>query len=333
MMPPRAPHTVVHQQGENPVASTSARTRSGIAVTAAAALLALTACSGSGGSSTGTPSGATTGPTSATSSGPTASTSTTGPASSSSAAPSSAAPTPGATVDDEEMTKRTSAAMVKAKTARGRLTLPGARQAKVDLRMVTADRTDVATTVEGAPVRMVDGRVYVRNLEDTDSWALIDDSTENPDGVDLRSSLTDLFGSDDDSDGQLPGSRTIYVGKDATGQHYRSSVALKSLLEEILTDPELTPQDRSEIRTAMSRDGKTPVTQEMWLDPQDRFLKIQIDLSPLAKAMKIPSTALDTRLEIQQYGVPVQISAPPADQVTKFDVLYGKDGASDDSES
>lgn len=211
----------------------------------------------------------------------------------------------------------------------------GGVSAAVQMRIVSPKRTDAATTIAGVQVRVVDNKIYVQDPDDKGQWALLDENTQNPDGQELYSLATDVTDNSPVDGEEMPeDGKIVFVGQEERGAHYRQTIPLRSFAKMMLKDPDQTGEDRRAMRRVAARAGDEVLTQQVWLDPQDRVVQLEVDLDPLKRAMNAPDDIdLNSRVDFARWGAPVTITAPPASQVAPFDRLYGTEGEPSEDES
>jgi hypothetical protein len=97
-------------------------------------------------------------------------------------------------------------------------------------------------------------------------------------------------------------------GRPAT--HYRASIDYTKVLDEL-------PHASAQTRDALGKLGTVPA--DVWIDDQDRVVKMHmtIDGSALAGA----SGTAELTMELSDFGVPVDVQAPPEDQTVDFSSL------------
>lgn len=248
-------------------------------------------------------------------------------AGSSSAGASAAQPTVGQSIDPAALTKRMNAAMFKARTVRGTIVLRGADPVVVDMKLLSAKRADMSLRSDGQEMRIIDGKVYLPNPDSDRGWVVIDDSTRSPDGVSTRNGMTSFSKQSPVAQNELLTASTItYQGKDDIGDAYRITIPVREALKRAGATPQVTAAERTELDAMMRKAGNRTLTQQIWLDPQDRMVKMRMDMAPmLALADAQPDTTAPTTMTMTfaRWGERLEITAPPADQVKQFDAVLG----------
>lgn len=181
-----------------------------------------------------------------------------------------------------------------------------------------------------AEIRTVGGAGYMRvpaltNLIGGDPWVKFDETDEEEEsGIDI------VFG-----DSPNPGAFLRYlralgeveeVGSERIGgrqtTHYRGTVELERVPDEVPEDEREALRER--IQRAIEQTGQRTVPIEVWVDEEGLLRRIKFtDVSPPAKDEKFPTT-FQLTMDMTDYGVVVEVEAPPADQVmseSQFDEL------------
>jgi hypothetical protein len=106
-------------------------------------------------------------------------------------------------------------------------------------------------------------------------------------------------------------------GEHAT--HYRASIDYSKVVDEL---PGLSAQ----LKERMGQLGTVPA--DVWIDDHDRVVKMRYSID--AAALGLPGTGtVEMTMEITSFDGPVDVEAPPADEVVSFsDVLGGQDTVS-----
>ena len=113
--------------------------------------------------------------------------------------------------------------------------------------------------------------------------------------------------------------------------HYRATLDLGKSVN-VATVP---PQLRSALKRLLAKDGGNAPTipADVWVDAEGRLrrLTLSIDLSAFAgaaggSAAPSGSAAVTVSIDLYDFGVPVDVQAPPADQVTQLPGLGGLGG-------
>ena len=104
-------------------------------------------------------------------------------------------------------------------------------------------------------------------------------------------------------------------GKPAT--HYRGAIDYTKISE----DAEL-PESMHEAFASLGDSGPVPV--DVWIDDQDRVVKMQFAMDiPVVRGG--PRGRMEMRMEFTEFGVPVDVQAPSADEVVSYDELTTTD--------
>ena len=98
-------------------------------------------------------------------------------------------------------------------------------------------------------------------------------------------------------------------GQPAT--HYRASIDYTKVLDKL-------PDATDEMRDALGKLGTVPA--DVWIDGQDRVVKMHLTID--GGAFGGAGTA-EMTMELSDFGVPVDVQAPPADQTVDFSELLG----------
>jgi hypothetical protein len=209
----------------------------------------------------------------------------------------------------------------------------------VEMRMdgiASADGTRAAITAEIPEVgsfeeRIVDGIVYLdfgslpeaaAALPPGKRWVAIDPATVG--GIDeeqLRAlteqteqntpsrgleSLRGLTGDVEDLGQETVGGRTV--------THYRGELDHGALADEL---GEAEPASRDTFE-ALAEGGPVPV--DVWIDEQDRVVKLQMTM-PFPAVAGAGGGSIEMTMEITEFGVPVDVQAPPPEEVVPIGEL------------
>ncbi len=101
--------------------------------------------------------------------------------------------------------------------------------------------------------------------------------------------------------------------EDVNGQpatHYRASIDYAKLLDKL-------PNASQQTRDALSKLGTVPA--DVWIDGQDRVVKMHMTMD--ASAFGGGAGAAEVTMQLSDFGVPVDVQAPPADQTVDFSAL------------
>jgi hypothetical protein len=99
-------------------------------------------------------------------------------------------------------------------------------------------------------------------------------------------------------------------GQPAT--HYRASIDYSKLLDQL-------PNATQEQRDALAKLGTVPA--DVWIDGQDRVVKMHMTMD--AGSFGAGAGTADITMQLGDFGVPVDVQAPPADQTADFSELGG----------
>jgi hypothetical protein len=105
--------------------------------------------------------------------------------------------------------------------------------------------------------------------------------------------------------------------EDVDGQpttHYRGTIDDTKLLGQL-------PDASAATRDALGKLGSTPV--DVWIDGQDRVVKMHLTMDASAFGSGAGTAQVD--MHLSDFGVPVDVQAPPADQTVDFAQLGGLD--------
>jgi hypothetical protein len=92
--------------------------------------------------------------------------------------------------------------------------------------------------------------------------------------------------------------------------HYRASIDYAKVAAKL-------PDSASAVRDQLAKLGTVPA--DVWIDDSDRVVKMQMKID--ASAFSAGAGTADMTMEITDFGVPVDVQAPPADQTTDFSAL------------
>lgn len=98
------------------------------------------------------------------------------------------------------------------------------------------------------------------------------------------------------------------AGRPAT--HYRASIDYTLVLDRL-------PNASAEAREALSKLGTVPA--DVWIDGEDRVVKMHLTMD--GSALGGRAGTAEMTIEITDFGVPVDVQAPPADQTVDFSGL------------
>lgn len=178
--------------------------------------------------------------------------------------------------------------------------------------------------------RIADGTIYMNfgdlpfaSKLDGKHWVAISlDELKQQTGTDLGG-LADQAGAGGSQQGLeylqgLSGDVTE-VGTDtvagAPATHYQASIDYSKVAAKL-------PGSSADAREKLEKIGVVPA--DVWIDGQDRVVKMHmtIDGSAFGGTASGDATA-ELTMEISDFGVPVDVQAPPADDVTDFSTLSG----------
>ncbi|HEY3670823.1 MAG TPA: LppX_LprAFG lipoprotein [Acidimicrobiia bacterium] len=97
-------------------------------------------------------------------------------------------------------------------------------------------------------------------------------------------------------------------GRPAT--HYRASIDYTKVLDHL-------PSASAEVRDALGKLGSAPA--DVWIDDQDRVVKMHMTIDGSASGAGAGTAELT--MELSDFGVPVDVQAPPEDQTVDFSSL------------
>jgi len=101
-------------------------------------------------------------------------------------------------------------------------------------------------------------------------------------------------------------------GVEAT--HYRASIDYAKVLDQL-------PNATAEQRDALSKLGVVPA--DVWIDDQDRVVKMHMTID--GSGFGAGAGTAELTMELSDFGVPVDVQAPPADQTIDFSELTSLD--------
>lgn len=97
--------------------------------------------------------------------------------------------------------------------------------------------------------------------------------------------------------------KVTYVGSEGDLDHYELTVDMKKMMAS-LGDGKLAQGAQAQLPDSL--------TYDIWLDDQNRFSKMSMDNLPMG------GSDASMEMTVSDWGKPVDISAPPADQITKM---------------
>lgn len=107
-------------------------------------------------------------------------------------------------------------------------------------------------------------------------------------------------------------------GEPAT--HYRASIDYSKVLDKL-------PDASQQTRDALSKLGTVPA--DVWIDGHDRVVKLHLTIDGSALGSSSSSGegvgTVDLTMQLSDFGVPVDVQAPPADQTIDFSQLNSLD--------
>jgi hypothetical protein len=95
-----------------------------------------------------------------------------------------------------------------------------------------------------------------------------------------------------------------------TATHYRASIDYAKVLDKL-------PDATDEQREALSKIGVVPA--DVWIDANDRVVKVHMTID--AGGFGAGAGTAELTMELSDFGVPVDVEAPPADQTVDFSAL------------
>jgi len=189
----------------------------------------------------------------------------------------------------------------------------------------TGELTVSLPVVGSIEERIVDGVVYM-NLasfpgapDDLDGkqWVKLDpDQLKQPGGA--LGGLADQAESNSPKQGLeylqgLSGDVEDLGQEDVHGQpatHYRASIDYAKVLDQL-------PDANDETRDALGKLGTVPA--DVWIDGQDRVVKVHMTID--GTAFGAGAGTAELTMELSDFGVPVDVQAPPEDQTIDFSEL------------
>jgi hypothetical protein len=102
------------------------------------------------------------------------------------------------------------------------------------------------------------------------------------------------------------------AGEHAT--HYRASIDYSKVLDEL-------PNATDEMRDALGKLGTVPA--DVWINDDDRVVKMHFTMD--TSGFGGGAGTAEVTMEITDFGVPIDVQAPPADQTVDFSELSGVD--------
>ena len=104
------------------------------------------------------------------------------------------------------------------------------------------------------------------------------------------------------------------LGPDTVGgqpaTHYRASIDYAKVLDRL-------PDANQETRDALTKLGTVPA--DVWIDGQDRVVKMHMTID--GRAFGAGAGTAELTMELSDFGVPVDVQAPPADETIDFSAL------------
>ncbi|GAA2451052.1 hypothetical protein [Streptomyces macrosporus] len=105
-------------------------------------------------------------------------------------------------------------------------------------------------------------------------------------------------------------------------EHYGGTLTMEEALEADSSSGRLASEEREEMLDAMEKAGVEGFDIEVWVDERDRPVRIDMEMDGPEGTIAVSQTYDD-------YGVPVSVEAPPADETTDlvevFERLSGRD--------
>ena len=92
--------------------------------------------------------------------------------------------------------------------------------------------------------------------------------------------------------------------------HYRASIDYTKVLDEL-------PDASAQTRDALGKLGSVPA--DVWIDGQDRVVKTHMTID--GGALGVGAGTAEVTMELSDFGVPVDVQAPPEDQTVDFSSL------------
>ncbi|HLM16400.1 MAG TPA: LppX_LprAFG lipoprotein [Acidimicrobiia bacterium] len=101
-------------------------------------------------------------------------------------------------------------------------------------------------------------------------------------------------------------------GRPAT--HYRATIDYAKVLDEL-------PDASAQTRDALGKLGTVPA--DVWIDDRDRVVKMHLTID--GGALGLGAGTAELAMELSDFGVPVDVQAPPEDQTVDFSSLGSLD--------
>jgi hypothetical protein len=98
------------------------------------------------------------------------------------------------------------------------------------------------------------------------------------------------------------------AGEPAT--HYRASIDYTKVLDKL-------PDASAETRDALTKLGTVPA--DVWIDAQDRVVKMHMTIA--GSALDAGAGSAEFTMQLSDFGVPIDVQAPPADETVDFSEL------------
>jgi hypothetical protein len=95
-----------------------------------------------------------------------------------------------------------------------------------------------------------------------------------------------------------------------TATHYRATIDYAKVLDQL-------PNASAETRDALGKLGTVPA--DLWIDDQDRVVKVHMTID--AGGFGAGAGTAELTMELSDFGTPVDVQAPPADQTVDFSEL------------
>jgi len=188
----------------------------------------------------------------------------------------------------------------------------------------TAQMTMTLPGVGGLEERIVDGVIYM-NMGDIAGgklgdrpWVKLDLEQLKQQGGGMFGDLADQAQSNSPQQGLeylqgLSGDVTKVGDDTVAGEHathYTATIDYSKALDKLPDAPQA-------MRDALTKLGTVPA--DIWIDDNDRVVKMKMDID--ASAFGAGAGKATMSMEITDFGVPVDVQAPPDDQVTDFSAL------------
>jgi hypothetical protein len=157
----------------------------------------------------------------------------------------------------------------------------------------------------GAPAQL-DGKQWVRlDPEQLKQSGMLEGLADQSETNSPKQGLEYLQGLSGDV--QDLGEETV-AGESAT--HYKASIDYAKVLDKL---PDASP----EVRDALGKLGTVPA--DVWIDGQDRVVKMHMTID--GSAFGAGAGTAEMTMELTDFGVPVDVQAPPADDTVDFSAL------------